>query len=80
MVAGKAMLRVLGMFNPLMRELVEMNYLMTDPLVLDDSALAQRLGPIVKTPYEEGIQRCFEAARDAASARSATERSAAKTA
>jgi nucleoside-diphosphate-sugar epimerase len=80
MVAGKAMLRVLGLFNPLMRELVEMNYLMTDPLVLDDSALAQLLGPIVKTPYEEGIRRCFEAARDAASARGATAQSTAKTA
>jgi nucleoside-diphosphate-sugar epimerase len=80
MVAGKTMLRVLGLFNPLMRELVEMNYLMTEPLVLDDSALTQLLGPIVKTPYEEGIRRCFEAARSAASARGATGRSAAKTA
>jgi hypothetical protein len=53
---------------------------MTEPLVLDDSALTQLLGPIVKTPYEEGIRRCFEAARSAASARGATGRSAAKTA
>ena len=39
MVAGKTMLRVLGLFNPIMRELVEMNYLMSDPLILDYSAL-----------------------------------------
>ena len=79
MVAGKTMLRVLGLFNPLMRELVEMNYLMTEPVVLDDSALTELLGPIAKTPYEEGIRRCFEAARDAASTRGATRAGAAKT-
>ncbi|MFT4065639.1 NAD-dependent epimerase/dehydratase family protein [Paraburkholderia sp.] len=66
-VAGKGMLRVLGLFSPLMRELVEMNYLMTEPLVLDDSALTALIEPIVKTSYEEGIRRSFEAARDAAS-------------
>ena len=69
MVAGKGMLRVLGLFNPLMRELVEMNYLMTEPVVLDDSALATLIGAIGKTPYQEGIRRSFEAARDAVAAR-----------
>jgi nucleoside-diphosphate-sugar epimerase len=80
MVAGKTMLRVLGLFNPLMRELVEMNYLMTEPVVLDDSALTKLLGPIARTSYEEGIRRSYEAARDAASTGGATERSTAKTA
>ena len=28
-VAGKTMLRLIGLFNPFMREMVEMNYLMT---------------------------------------------------
>lgn len=79
MVAGKTMLRVLGLFNPLMRELVEMNYLMTEPVVLDDSALTKLLGPIAKTSYEEGIRRCFEAARDAASASGKTRQRAAQT-
>jgi nucleoside-diphosphate-sugar epimerase len=68
MVAGKTMLRVLGLFNPLMRELVEMNYLMTEPLMLDDSALTRLIGPIAKTSYEDGIRHSFEAARAAASA------------
>ncbi|WP_345813837.1 NAD-dependent epimerase/dehydratase family protein [Paraburkholderia sp. PREW-6R] len=63
MVAGKTMLRVVGLVNPLMRELVEMNYLMTEPLVLDDTALTQLIGPIAKTSYEEGIRRAVEAAR-----------------
>ena len=70
MVAGKGMLRVLGLFNPLMRELVEMNYLMTEPVVLDDSALATLIGPLRKTSYQEGIRRSFEAAREAVAARS----------
>ncbi|RAS37177.1 NAD-dependent epimerase/dehydratase family protein [Paraburkholderia bryophila] len=71
MIAGKTMLRALGLFNPLMRELVEMNYLMTEPVVMDDTALSGLLGPIAKTSYEEGIRQTFEAAREAASAKAA---------
>ncbi|PXW27274.1 NAD-dependent epimerase/dehydratase family protein [Paraburkholderia caballeronis] len=62
MVAGKPMLRVLGLFNPLMRELVEMHYLLAEPLVLDDSKLRALIGPIHKTSYEEGIRQSFAAA------------------
>lgn len=80
MVAGKTLLRVLGLFNPLMRELVEMNYLMTEPVVLDDSALTQLIGPIAKTSYEDGIRHAFDAARAAVSASPDTHRDAAKTA
>jgi nucleoside-diphosphate-sugar epimerase len=65
MVAGKPMLRMLGLFNPIIRETVEMNYLMSEPLILDDSALQGLIGPIRKTSYEEGIRLAFEAARDA---------------
>jgi nucleoside-diphosphate-sugar epimerase len=66
-VAGKTTLRLMGLFNPLMREMVEMNYLQTDPLVLDDSALRGLLGEIRKTTYEEGIRQCVEAGRVAKS-------------
>ncbi len=62
-VAGKTMLRVLGLFNPIMRELVEMNYLLTTPILLDDSALRNLLGDIRKTPYDEGLRLSLEAAR-----------------
>ncbi|HEY2024459.1 NAD-dependent epimerase/dehydratase family protein [Paraburkholderia sp.] len=61
-VAHKTMLRLMGMFNPLMREMVEMNYLMTDPLIMDDSALQQLIGPIQKTSYVEGIRQTLFAA------------------
>ncbi len=45
--------------------------LMTEPVVLDDSALATLIGPLSKTSYREGIRRCFEAAREAERAREA---------
>ena len=61
-VAGKTTLRLAGLFIPLMREMVEMNYLQTSPLFLDDSALRGLLGDIKKTSYEEGIRQCVEAA------------------
>jgi nucleoside-diphosphate-sugar epimerase len=64
-VAGKTTLRLLGLFNPFMRELVEMHYLLTDPLIMDDSALRQLIGPIRKTPYAQGIRQTLAALADA---------------
>jgi nucleoside-diphosphate-sugar epimerase len=66
LVAGKPTLRLMGLFNPLMREMVEMNYLQTSPLYLDDSALRGLLGEIKKTPYDEGIRQCVQAAQRSA--------------
>jgi nucleoside-diphosphate-sugar epimerase len=65
MVAGKTMLRVMGLVNPMLRELVEMHYLLTDPVVLDDSALTTLIGPVVKTSYESGIAQSLAAAQRA---------------
>jgi nucleoside-diphosphate-sugar epimerase len=56
MVANKTMLRVLGLFSPLMREMVEMNYLFETPVLLDDSAIHGLLGNIKKTSYNDGIR------------------------
>jgi nucleoside-diphosphate-sugar epimerase len=60
--AGKTILRAVGLFNPLMRELVEMHYLQTNPVIMDDSAIHQLLGQIHKTPYAEGIRQSLAAA------------------
>jgi nucleoside-diphosphate-sugar epimerase len=60
-VAGKTMLRVIGIWKPFMREMVEMHYLLTDPLLMDDSALQRLIGPIRKTPYAEGIRQTLAA-------------------
>jgi len=65
-IAGKTMLRVIGLFQPFMRELVEMHYLQTDPVIMDDSALQQLIGPIRKTPYDEGVRQMLAAERAAA--------------
>ena len=66
-VAGKTMLRLIGLFKPFMREMVEMHYLMTDPVLMDDSALQQLVGPIRKTSYADGIRQTQAAARRSAS-------------
>lgn len=60
-IAGKGMLRFMGLLSPFMRELVEMHYLLTDPIIMDDSDLQRLLGPIRKTPYAEGVRRMLEA-------------------
>jgi len=62
MVAGKRMLQLVGLFDPLPREVAEMHYLFTQPLFLDDSALANLLGPLNKTSYEEGVRTSLAAA------------------
>jgi nucleoside-diphosphate-sugar epimerase len=59
-VAGKTMLRAMGLFNPFMRELVEMHYLQTTPVLMDDTALTKLLGTIKKTSYQEGVRQSVE--------------------
>ncbi len=59
-VVGKTGLRLLGLFNPMLRELVEMHYLQTTPVLMDDTALTQLIGPIKKTPYAQGIRETYE--------------------
>jgi nucleoside-diphosphate-sugar epimerase len=58
--ASKLMLRAAGLFNPFMRELVEMFYLQETPVVLDDAKLQRHLGVVHKTPYPEGIPATLE--------------------
>src|SRR5215831_3298887 len=65
-VAGKFMLRVAGLFNPVLRELVEMHYLWTTPVKLDDTRLRQLQPNLHKTPYTEGIRQTLDAMRSRA--------------
>lgn len=55
MVANLFMLRLIGLFDPIMRELVEMNYLQSDPVLLDDHALRTLLPGVRVTSYDDGI-------------------------
>jgi nucleoside-diphosphate-sugar epimerase len=63
--AGKFVLRVMGLFNPFMREVVEMHYLWTTPVKLDDSRLRKLLPNLKKTPYAEGIDATIKAMKAA---------------
>ena len=65
MIANKLMLRLAGLFSPMMREMVEMHHLMTDPLIVDDSALTRLIGPIAKTSYADGVAQCMTEAKAA---------------
>ena len=58
--AGRTMLRIMGWFNPLMRELPEMLYLQETPVLLDDEKLRRKLGQVHKTSYDEGIKLTLE--------------------
>lgn len=60
-VANKFILRVLGIFDPFLREVQEMHYLWTSPVALDDGRLRALLPDLSKTPYEEGIRLTLEA-------------------
>jgi nucleoside-diphosphate-sugar epimerase len=51
------MLTLGGLFNSLLRELVELHYLGTTPVILDDTKLHKHLGAVRKTPYREGIRQ-----------------------
>ena len=57
---GRTLLRMLGWFNPLMRELPEMLYLQETPVMLDDEKLRRKLGQVHKTSYDEGIRLTLE--------------------
>jgi nucleoside-diphosphate-sugar epimerase len=58
--AGRGMLKALGLFNPLMRELPELLYLEETPVILDDSKLLAKLGNVRKTSYDDGIRQTIE--------------------
>ena len=58
--AGRTMLRMLGLFNPLMKELPEMLYLQETPVLLDDTKLEGKLGKVHKTSYDEGIRQTLD--------------------
>jgi len=64
LVAGKTMLRMLGLFNPMMRELADMHYLLAEPIIMDDTALAELIGPIQKTSYDDGVRQVLAALRE----------------
>jgi nucleoside-diphosphate-sugar epimerase len=57
---GRGLLKIMGWFSPLMRELPEMLYLQETPVILDDSKLLAKFPHIHKTSYDEGIEQTLE--------------------
>ncbi len=62
---GRTLLRMMGWFNPVIRELPEMLYLQETPVLLDDEKLRHKLGQVHKTSYDEGIKLTLEWMRHA---------------
>jgi nucleoside-diphosphate-sugar epimerase len=58
---GKAGLSLIGMFTPVIKEIVEMLYLTEEPLVLSGKKYEQLIGPIPATAFEKGITHTIHA-------------------
>ena len=52
----------MGLFNPMMRELLEMQYLYAEPFVVDSTKIATRLG-VRATPVEQALSDTLESYR-----------------
>jgi nucleoside-diphosphate-sugar epimerase len=61
-VLGRGIVRVGGIFNPLVRETYEMLYQSEDDYVFDSSKFCRHFG-FVPTPYEDGIGSAVEYSR-----------------
>ncbi|MFS0862393.1 SDR family NAD(P)-dependent oxidoreductase [Fredinandcohnia sp. 179-A 10B2 NHS] len=56
----KNMIRLLGIFDKQMREVVEMLYLTEEPVVLEGAKYTREIGDLPATPYEVGIKKTLE--------------------
>lgn len=58
---SKNMVRVLGLFNPMMRELVEMMYQNTQDYYFDSSKFKRRFPNFNPTSYSDGVKNVVAA-------------------
>jgi nucleoside-diphosphate-sugar epimerase len=66
-VAGKNLIRFIGLFNPTVREIVEMMYEFEEPFVIDHSRFQAHFNNEV-TPHAEAIKETVDWYRNQASA------------
>jgi nucleoside-diphosphate-sugar epimerase len=59
-VASRPMIRITGLFNPLVRELGETLYQFERPFVSDASKFQRAFGPFDPTPHREAVKRAVE--------------------
>lgn len=57
---SKTMIRFIGMFQPFMKEVVEMMYLTETPVILSGKKYEAKIGPVSATSYQEGIKATLE--------------------
>jgi nucleoside-diphosphate-sugar epimerase len=59
-VATRTMIRLVGLFNPLVRELNETLYQFERPFISDASKFESAFGPFVPTPHREAVRRTVD--------------------
>jgi nucleoside-diphosphate-sugar epimerase len=57
---SKNMIRLIGLFNANMREVVEMFYLFEEPVVLDGQKYETMIGPLPRTSYKDGLRQTID--------------------
>ncbi|RDW16089.1 short chain dehydrogenase [Oceanobacillus arenosus] len=57
---SKTMIRFIGLFQPLLREMVELMYLAEEPVILSGKKYEAKIGAVPRTPYNEGIENTLE--------------------
>ncbi|QKG84414.1 SDR family NAD(P)-dependent oxidoreductase [Kroppenstedtia pulmonis] len=57
---NKNAIRFIGLFNPLMREVVEIMYLTEEGFVLSGEKYAKRIGLIPATPFRKGLEETLQ--------------------
>ena len=65
------MMRMAGLFVPLLRSYREMTYQWTTPFVLDASAFEEAFGPFEVTPHDEALAATVTWFRERTAARAA---------
>ncbi|MBM7648865.1 nucleoside-diphosphate-sugar epimerase [Bacillus ectoiniformans] len=53
---SKTMIRLIGLFSPFMKEMVEMMYLTETPVILSGEKYEKEIGPLHQTSYQEGLR------------------------
>jgi nucleoside-diphosphate-sugar epimerase len=61
---GRPGLSLIGLFNPVMKEVVEMLYLTEEPFVLSGEKYERAIGPISWTPHEQAIAQTIRSLMD----------------
>jgi nucleoside-diphosphate-sugar epimerase len=56
----KNTIRFIGLFNPFMREVVEIMYITKEGFVLSKEKYRQRIGPLPTTPFRKGLEETLQ--------------------